>query len=148
MSSIIDWRNSGISPVINTVNNYNFDTITVIKKIEKDFFCDTSLTEGDTVYISLSDDNFVIKNVNNTDIVPPTIGVVTEKTSLTTCKVLMSGECNLIFSGLSTGKIIFLSTSGGLTTTAPTTGFIQEIGICYENNKAYINPSYVRTKKH
>lgn len=111
----------------------------------KTFSCAISVVVGDIVYPSTGVDNFVAKNINNT-ITTPSVGIIMKKNTSTTCEVLLYGPCDLIISGLVRGKNVFLGISGTLTTTVPTDGYLQNMGICYENNKAFINPHTIRLK--
>lgn len=56
------------------------------------------------------------------------VGILKEKLTDTRCIVIIAGFLSGITSGLSQNKAVFISTSGGLTTTPPTTGHLQTIG--------------------
>jgi hypothetical protein len=110
------------------------------------FDCALTVSVGDVVYPSISVDNFVISNTDNTVIIP-SIGIVVSKPTSTTCGVQLYGPCSLIISGIDRAKKVFLATDGTLTTTPPTTGYLQKIGFSYEQNRVFIDPYEVRVKR-
>lgn len=109
------------------------------------FDCGSSVSVGDIVYPSTGIDNFVVTNVNNT-VAEPSIGIVISKPTSVTCTVQIYGECSLIFTGLTRSKKVFLDTDGSLTTSVPSSGYLQKIGNCYENDKVFIDPNEIRVK--
>lgn len=113
-------------------------------EITKVFDCDSSVSVGDIVFISTTD-NKVEANINNREL-KKSIGIVIEKITTETAKVLTHGECSISFSGLVRGKKVYISTSGSLTTTIPTTGYLHCIGECIANNYVYVNISNERIK--
>lgn len=116
-----------------------------ITRFVRTFDCASTVAVGNIVYSAPNVDNFVFVNVDNT-VVAPSIGIVIEKPTSFTCKVQMYGPCSITFSGLLRSKKVFLSTTGGLTTTVPTTGYLQKIGFSYENDKVFIDPNEIRVK--
>lgn len=112
--------------------------------ITKDMACEVSSTIKDIVYPSDSEDNKVYTNINNrVDI--PSIGIIISKIG-NICKVLLYGKCDLIFTGIVTGKTVFLGIDGQPTQTKPTTGYMQILGFAYETGKIFVNPNYIRAK--
>ena len=111
------------------------------QKISDVFSCDVSTSVGDLVKASeLTEETVetVSSNVYN-DIV---IGLVISKPTATTCEVLFSGKVeDTGLSGLSFGKVIWVGTSGEVTTTRPTSGHIQKLGIAIKANKIFLLPS-------
>lgn len=114
-------------------------TIQVIKS------CANTVNVGDIVYESLSDDNTVETNVDNT-IVAPSIGVVVSKPNSTTAIVQTYGEYSGA-TGLQRGEKVFLSTSGDFTASPPATDYVQTLGFALSSTSLFINPNYVRVKR-
>jgi len=121
-------------PSNNTTNSYT-----------RIFNCATTLTVGDVVYQSSTVDNFVVTSTNNNTF-EPSIGVVTAKPSTTNCVVQFFGECSIPFVGIQRSKKVFLNTDGTLTTNVPTSGYLQQMGFSYEDNKVFIDPQEIRVK--
>lgn len=71
----------------------------------------------------------------------PAVGIVQEKPTPTTAVVVLSGRTKPIFTGLIPGTEYFLSTSGSLTATKPTTvgSFIQLIGTAQNATTLLVN---------
>jgi len=85
-------------------------------KVELELTCTTNEDVGDFVYINNSG---VCITADHSDIdTAKVIGVITEKPTTTTCKVVCSGLAN-VFSSLTPGNIYFLGTNGGVTNTPP-----------------------------
>lgn len=99
--------------------------------------CAASVAVNDWVYQSTTVNNRAVKNVDNT-ISTPTIGIVTDKPTSTSCEVLLIG----IYSGLSlVDRGVFrLGTGGTATFTVPTTGYIQNLGVSFGDGTVFINP--------
>jgi hypothetical protein len=72
--------------------------------------CDVSLEVSDWVAIGTTDNEVVLADASSAD--TPAIGVITEKPTTTTAKVMISGEFDG-FSGLTPRDRIFLSTVAG-----------------------------------
>jgi hypothetical protein len=107
--------------------------------------CDPSIVIGDLVEESLTTPNKVEKCVNNTSIAP-CIGIVESKPSSTTCVVKQYG-IQAGFSGLVQGKHVFLSLTGGLTNTPPTTGYLQIIGVATSPTEILVNVQILRVQR-
>lgn len=107
--------------------------------------CDAGLNVGDFVLESLTTINFVEKCVDNTSIAP-CIGVVESKPTATTCIVKQYG-IQAGFSGLTMGKHVFLSVTGGVTNTAPATDYIQILGVATSATQVLINVQILRMKR-
>jgi hypothetical protein len=116
------------------------------KTVISNFNCEATAVVGDVVHVSEFDNNTVITNVDNLHS-RPTIGILIEKLSATECKVLTHGKWTQSYLGLEKGKKVFLSVSGSLTTTPPNTGYVQVVGLCYEEDKIFVNPSKERVKR-
>lgn len=112
----------------------------------KIYNCESSTSIGDNVYMNPTiSDKVEVATDNRND--NPIVGIVIEKLSSSVAKVLLSGECPLVFSGLDKSKPVFLSATGTLNNSAPATGFIQKMGMCLEDNKIFLNIDYMRVKR-
>lgn len=104
------------------------------------FEADCSVAEqvGDPVVFSETIDKKVERitsNIYNNLVV----GIINEKPTPTTCIVIVSGILDNVTTGLSRGKAIFVSTTGGLTTTKPATGHLQIIGMALSATGLNVN---------
>ena len=128
----------------------NYDKINLLGNnlenapITHEYSCDASAAVGDIVYFS--SDNFVTKQPDNKGEV--SVGVITEKVTSVLCKVLTYGPCFVTFSGLLVSKKVFLSSTGVPTSTKPSGGFVEVLGVCYEANKVFVNLSMGRVKQN
>ena len=82
---------------------------------------------------------------DNTD-VRPVFAIIIDKLSDTECVILLLGVIGG-FSGLTKGRKIFLSTSGGLTSTPPSTGYMQSLGVAKEASIIDFFPNMQRVKR-
>ena len=110
------------------------------------YTCEAIAEIGDLVYISESLPTKVEINLNNTND-QPTIGIILKKVGDTNCIVCFIGKLPITFPGLSIGDKLFLSSTGTISSTVPTTGYIQELGFCYANDKVFLKPIYTRIKR-
>ena len=112
------------------------------------YTCEDFASIGDLVYISESLPTKVeINDDNMSD--QPTIGIILKKVGDTNCIVCFIGKLPaLTFPGLSIGDKLFLSSTGTISSTVPTTGYIQELGFCYANDKVFLKPIYTRIKRN
>lgn len=108
------------------------------------FSCDNSLSVGDVVYQSLMADQTVVKIIDNYQ-VNQAIGICVEKPASTTAKILVLGIAEG-FSGLTTGGRIYLSSSGSITTTKPTSGYLHNLGVAVSATDILFIPNNIRTK--
>jgi hypothetical protein len=106
------------------------------------FSCEASASTGSLVYQDPLNDNKVLENTNNT-IVNQTIGVLIEKPSATSCNVLVLGIAQG-FSGLTVGDRIFLSTTGTITQTPPTNGYLHNLGVAVSSSEILFIPNNIR----
>ena len=135
MADIFDYVTGRVLEVSETTA---IDTATKIADI---FTCDVSVAVGDLVRASTTTDETVETVTTNvySDIV---IGMVISKPTATSCEVLFSGKVeDNGLSGLTFGKVIWVGTSGEVTTTKPTTGHIQKLGVAIKSNKIFLLPS-------
>lgn len=97
--------------------------------------CLTTDQVGDWVVITSNNTVAKVSNNNSGHI----FGVICEKITTTTCKVLIKGLGDF-FSGLDpTSLRYFLSTSGGMTDTAPSTGYVIDLGRAINSTKFYVD---------
>lgn len=108
------------------------------------FDCNSSLVVGDLVRESLTDDDKVLKVTNNTS--GPAIGVVMEKTTATTCKVMIIGKVSGQ-TGLVRGRKVFVSPSGVATAASPSSNYMQVLGIAISATEYYLKPEFIRVKR-
>lgn len=86
--------------------------------------CDAGVSEGDVVYVSSDKVGSYYQvakvDIDNTDSVQAIgIGIVSSKSSSTTCTVYLSGVLPGVYSGLTPGKRLFVDTSARLVQTPP-----------------------------
>lgn len=100
--------------------------------------CSASEAIGDPVVFSLTLDKTVERITSNvyTQLV---VGIINEKPTVTTCIVIVMGILDGIATGLSKGEAVWVSTSGGLTTTRPVTGHLQGLGIAISPTGIIVN---------
>lgn len=103
--------------------------------------CAVSVAVDDLVYLSPSTNNLAITSINNTTL-QSVIGHVIGKPTTTTCLVQLKGLRNASFGR---GRL-YLSTSGGYTITAPTTGYLHVLGWSDGQGEIEINPALMRVK--
>ena len=94
------------------------------------------------MYQSSSTNNRAVTAADNTNL-EPVIGIVLDKPTTTTCTVILHGIYAL---SVSRGKF-YLGAGGSATTTGPTTGFLQSLGVSFGNGDIFINPEYNRVKR-
>jgi hypothetical protein len=97
--------------------------------------CAISLAVGDFVYQSVTINNRAIKITDNNS-PNPVLGRVRAKPTTTTCEVLLTGITDYT---VGRGRV-FIDATGGLTTTPPTTNYLQEIGTSFGNGKVLLLP--------
>jgi hypothetical protein len=103
-----------------------------------EFDTDTLTQPRDPVVITGAD--FVQKISDNTATTIPNgiFGFGVEKPSTTRIKVLFLGKLEG-FSGLSIASRYFISTSGGITTTPPITGMVQQVGFAINSTTLLVD---------
>ena len=127
------------------VNQRTIPESEIARRVILDFDCLATTAVHDPVYQDPGTAGRVLSNTDNTE-VEITIGVVIEKPTTTTCKVLVLGLEDG-FSGQSIGDKVFLSTSGGLTNTAPSTGYQQVLGVAITTTQILFTPNSTRVLK-
>jgi len=104
-----------------------------------------NLATGDLVFISTATNYHVLKNIdNNSD--NPVIGIVKTLLSNDAVEVAHLGSFP-VNDTLSRGKTVYVSASGGFTTTVPLTNFVQVLGVATSTGSIYLNPEIRRTKR-
>ena len=100
--------------------------------------CEASDAVGDPVVVDAAVDDKVESISSNVydDLV---VGIIHEKLSATRCVVVVMGLLPGISSGLTRRKAVFISPTGGLTTTPPATGHQQIIGQAVNSTDVVVN---------
>lgn len=124
--------------------NSEFDavlsSVEFAQKLADIFICDASAAVGDLVVASqnVSDTVEVVSTNVYNDLI---FGVIISKPTSTQAEVLISGRLDGFFTGLTFGKSVFVSETGGLTTTKPATGHVQIIGRAIKSDSIFLLPS-------
>lgn len=113
----------------------------------KIYDCDSSTSVGDLVYMSPTIDNFVHSATNHKNI-NPIIGIVLEKVTTVTARIQLFGECEINYPLLEKSKNVFLGIDGKPTNVVPSDGYIQNLGVCLEDGKVFLNIEYSRIKRN
>jgi len=75
----------------------------------------------------------------------PSIGVIVEKLTSTTCIVQLSGALKDIVTGLTPGKALFVGAGGILSHSLPSPGisfaYVQPMGVAVDSNALLLSPS-------
>jgi hypothetical protein len=106
---------------------------------------DGTLAVEDLVYQSPSENRYVLKVIDNTT-VNPVIGMV-QSLQMNDTVVVMQVGIFTITDTLSSGKTVFVGTNGRPTTTPPSTGFLQSLGVATTTNELFINPEVRRVQR-
>lgn len=114
------------------------------RKVLYRFQCETSANVGDFVYQDPLVDEKVIANTDNQSVYQ-TIGVIDSKPDSQIAEVMLLGVRGG-YSGLTRGAKVFLSSSGGATTTKPTSGYLHILGVAISSEDILLLPNNVRTK--
>ena len=138
MSAIITKRHPSVIPHTHDSNEINFSKV---------FDCDNTVNVGDVVYLSQTMNTYIYTNTDNREDLL-SIGIVIEKPTIVTAVVQIYGDCNIVFSGLEQGKRVWVSPTGGVTTQVPINGYAHIIGMCYEDDKIFINPELIKLKRN
>lgn len=116
------------------------------KEIILRFTCEATALPGDLVYQDQSNAKKVLVNTDNA-LTEQTIGVIKEKPGPTDANVLILGILPG-FTGLTISGRIFLGTSGGITQTIPTTGYVHNLGLAVSETEILFIPSNERVKRN
>jgi len=94
---------------------------------------------GDPIVFSTTDDDSVERLTSNNYDSRLVVGIINEKPTPTTCVVITMGILNDITSGLSRGLPVWVSSTGGLTTTKPPSGHWQILGNAISSTSISVN---------
>lgn len=120
----------------NTIVNNNIGTGTFIKR---DFVTGAIINGGKAVWID-SDGLLYPFDITNSSQFGKCIGIAETSALLgETCSVVLSGESNLVGSGWIAGEVYYISSTGFLSTTPPTSGWCQIAGVGIDNEKICVD---------
>ena len=112
---------------------------TILVPMGFDTKCTAAEAAGDPVIFSPTVDDTVIKLDDNSYGGDLVIGIIQQKLTITTCRVIMIGVLDNIATGLTRGKPVWVSETGGLTTTKPTSGDLQILGNAFSSTGILVN---------
>ena len=136
-----------VDPISNGYNWQLFETggsATNADKIVRERNCDISLSIGDLVWEGLTDGE-VDECINNTD-KRRVIGICIDKPSDTVASIMFSGEITGL-SGLINTQKVYCSPTGTITSTLPSSGYIQTLGDAGGTGKVDFLPAHNRIKR-
>jgi len=110
------------------------------EKISSEFLCDISSVVGDVVVPSTTVSNKV-DSLSSNVYSNLAFGVIIDKITPTTCEVLISGKLTEGISGLDFGKVVYINPAGVITTSVPTVGHQQKMGMAIKSNELFLLPS-------
>ena len=114
----------------NTIINNNIGTGTTIKK---DFTAGATINGGKAVWVD-SDGLLYPFNISSSSQFGKCLGIAETSASIgQTCSVVLTGESSLIGSGWQAGELYYISSTGFLSTTPPTSGWCQIAGVGVDN---------------
>lgn len=132
-----------INPFTGKLDAYKMiEVIDKAKSIVETRSCLVSANVGDLVVESETIFNMVDTVSDNTEL-RPVFAIIVSKPTSTACEILILGQVTG-FSGLTKGHKVFLSETGGLTSTPPTTGYLQSLGVAKETDTVDFNPNSQR----
>lgn len=111
-------------------------------RVVLEFTCAASVAINDLVYQDSVNQSTAVECTDNTT-VQPTIGVVIDKPTTTSCEVLVLG-IQEGYTGLSIGSKIYLDTDGTVTTTKPSSGYMQVLGTAVATDTIFFLPNSQR----
>ena len=133
-----------INPFTGKIDAYR-DTVSSSQNVTDTRQCATSVSTGDLVMESSTLVDTVDTVTDNTDL-RPVFAIVISKESATECTILLLGEV-AGFTGLTKGRKVFLDTSGSITATPVTTGYLQCLGVAKEFGIVDFRPQMDRIKR-
>jgi hypothetical protein len=119
------------------------DAIESAAKVQEEFDLYGSAAVGDIIIPSTSQAE-TVEAISSNNYAGAAFGIVTEIVSPTRVKVLISGKLSgsaYQLSGLDFGKILYISPLGKMTTTAPSLGGVQRMGIALKSDTIFLLPS-------
>ena len=111
-------------------------------RVELEFECEPTSAVGDIVYQDSIVQTKVLTNTNNTE-VSTSLGVIVRKLNPTQCIVLTLGVYE-DYVGLPIGVKVFLGTDGSITTSKPSTGYVQTLGSTVSPTQIFFLPNTTR----
>lgn len=118
-------------------------TIEAAEKIQDEFDLYGVGAVGDVVIPSPNQTD-AVESLTSNYYTGAAFGVITEFVTSTRVKVLVSGRLSgsaFQLSGLTFGQVLFISSTGKLTTTVPATGHLQKFGIALKGDTVFLLPS-------
>lgn len=115
--------------------------------------CPATMTVGKWVYISGPSISGVyqVKAVDISDpIKVPAVGVVVEKLSSTSCRVMWEGEVTGVFSSLTPRRVYFIQSDGSIGIVPPASGsgyYVQRVGLALDFGTLLVTPNYSLIKR-
>lgn len=116
--------------------------------------CLSGDTVGKVVYIraDISAGRYVVETADpSTFSKMPAIGMIISKASSTICTVQFRGIVQGIYSGMTPGAMLFVSTTGSLVSSPPTPGpsrmFIQNMGVALGSNVVGLEPDLTLSRR-
>lgn len=130
--------NTRFNPFTGLPDYVQSSSTTILVPVGFEAECAASDNVGDPVVLDASVDDRVESLSSNVydDLV---VGIIQTKISTTRCIVIVMGLLVGITTGLTRRKAVFISTTGGLTTTPPPTGHQQIIGQAVNDTDIVIN---------
>jgi hypothetical protein len=107
--------------------------------------CTTSEAAGDPVIFSDTTANVVERLTSNVYDTRLVVGIIHSKPTSTTAFVVTTGVLANVATGLAQGQTVWVSPTGGLTTTRPTTGHLQVIGSAIGSTDVSVSPEERKT---
>ena len=117
--------------------------------------CTAAELVGDSVYFSddYSAGTYQVRTADPRDLLKiPAFGIITLKTSPTTCRVQWIGEVKDTYTGLTRNKTLFVGPDGRLSETPPTPlvagyAMVQSMGVAMSSDIVLLVPSFSMTKR-
>lgn len=110
--------------------------------LTKTMGCASTVKVGDWVYQSNSTNNFAVSATDNDPLVP-VIGIVTSKPVPTQAIVTLVGVVDF---SIARGRL-FLGNTGLAALTAPSSGYLQKLGISFGDGTIFVNPETTRIRR-
>ena len=118
------------------------DWLPLEQGIIKSMDCTAIEAVGDLVYQSLSTNGLAVKAIDNTNL-SPIVGQIIFKPTTLTCRVQLKG---IVPVAIARGRV-WLGATGTYTTSAPISGYVQNLGWSCGDGRVEINPEMRRTKR-
>lgn len=132
------------NPVTGKLDAYK-DKVSFAQNVVETRSCAVTAEVGDLVVESEVFVDRVDVAVDNVD-VRPVFAIIIKKITDTSCQILLLGQVGG-FSGLTKGRKVFLSETGGITSIPPTTGYMQSLGVAKEDSVVDFRPNMQRVRR-